>query len=151
MGDSHDDYDDEDFEDFEGDHANPSPKNKRMFTPHSSKKSPAKNWDVDDNDYEQQQEDGDQDDTANDVEGQDLESYMKHYSGADGKEAGNNEDLSCERKPLEGVRPKKENRDEELLQKKLGYDFGSYSNQSSPQKGIVHFLAPMLSVLQRYL
>lgn len=59
---------------------------------------------------------------------------MKQYSN-ENSNAANNEDLACELKPLEGVRPKLDNADEEKLLHKLGY---SYSNHSSPIKGNVH-------------
>jgi hypothetical protein len=123
-GDENDDYDYEDFEDYDHD----SPSHKRKGTP---KKSPQKamNWG-----------DDEEDDNAGageeeDVEGQDLESYMKQFSGSENLENANMEDLACELKPLDGVRPKLENAEEEQLLHKLGYD-RSYSNNSSPVKGM---------------
>lgn len=120
------DYEDDDFEDDE--HHDKSP-TKRVGTPHSSKKSPLpkQQWDMDD----EQAETGAEIVDNLDVEGQDLESYMKQYS-SENNNAANNEDLACELKPLEGVRPKLDNAEEEKLLHKLGY---SYSNHSSPVKG----------------
>lgn len=123
---SADDYDYEDFESEDGDHSK-SP-GKRIGTPHSSKKAvaPDVDWGADD-----EEDEGGNDEL--DVEGQDLESYMKHKSEANGT-AAPQEDLACELKPLEGYRPTKENADEARLLHKLGYD--SHSNQGSPQKGL---------------
>ena len=119
------DYEDDDFEDDEHHEKSPT---KRVGTPHSSKKSPQKQqWDAED---DQAENSGEIVDNL-DVEGQDLESYMKQYS-SENNNAANNEDLACELKPLEGVRPKLDNAEEEKLLHKLGY---SYSNHSSPVKG----------------
>jgi hypothetical protein len=130
--DENEDYDNEDFEDYDHD----SPTNKRKGTPHSSKKSPQKamNWGDDEDEYENAG--GGEEEN---VEGQDLESYMKQFSGSENLENANLEDLACELKPLDGVRPKLENAEEEELLHKLGYD-RSYSNNSSPVKGMHRFL-----------
>lgn len=128
---SADEYEDEDFESEDGhSHHTKSPKAKRIVTPHSSKKSfdNAIDWGAEDD-----EEDGNDDNNNADVEGQDLESYMQHYSSGEGNDAAK-EDLACEKKPLDGVRPKKENAEETMLLHKLGYEH-SHSNQASPQKG----------------
>ena len=125
------DYDFEDFEEYENERS-PSPA-KRKSTPHSSKKSPIKatsDWDD-----ENEEDEDDVNNEKENVEGQDLESYMKLFSGNENTEA-QLEDLACEMKPLDGFRPKLENEEEEMLLHKLGYD-RSYSNHSSPQKGIL--------------
>lgn len=116
------DYEDDDFEDDEGHEKSPAAK--RSGTPHSSKKGAANKLQWDDDEKAMEHEGG------LDVEGQDLESYMKHYS-SESNNATNIEDLACELKPLEGVRPKLDNEEEEKLLHKLGY---SYSNNSSPVK-----------------
>lgn len=135
-----DDYggEDYDFDDFEEDFAESSFKQKRIGTPHSSKKSSplkAQNWGDGEEEDENNNEEG--------VDGQDLESYMKQYNESEHASNANLEDLACERKPLEGVRPKLDNADEEFLLHKLGYD-RSYSNSSSPVKGLSRFLRAAL-------
>ena len=134
MDKSTEDYDDEDFEDFD-ENGHPSP-HKR-----SPKKSPQKkkkqHWADPDEDED---ESGNGGENRNNVEGQDLESYMKKYK-TNADDAASKESLACELRPLEGILPKKDkNAEEELLQKKFGYDFSSSksysSNQSSPLKGL---------------
>jgi hypothetical protein len=120
---------DYDFDDFEEEAESPkhSLKQKRISTPHSSKKcSPVKAAHF-------SEENDDEEDAENeqDVDGQDLESYLKKFS-SDALSNANLEDLACELKPLEGVRPKRDNADEEFLMHKLGYNL---SNNSSPVKG----------------
>lgn len=120
---------DYDFDDFE-EYAESSFKQKRIGTPHSSKKtSPVKavNWNEDEG------ENGGEDDGQ--VDGQDLESYMKQFSAAATGENANLEDLACELKPLDGVRPKLDDAEEEFLMHKLGYD-RSNSTNASPVKGL---------------
>lgn len=124
---SADDYEDEDFESDEGGEHSRSPA-KRIGTPHSSKKSA-----LDDEKWSEHGNDDNDEDNNLDVEGQDLESYMKHKNEDNG-DPTLQEDLACELKPLSGYRPTKENAEETLLLHKLGYDH-SHSNQSSPQKG----------------
>jgi hypothetical protein len=119
---------DYDFDDFEEEAESPNGLiQKRIGTPHSSNKSsPVKAAhfnEEDDNENDAQNE--------QDVDGQDLESYLKKFS-CDALSNANLEDLACELKPLEGVRPKRDNADEEFLMHKLGYNL---SNNSSPVKG----------------
>lgn len=137
MGDDYDN-DDYDFDDFEEEAESPkSSTKKRIGTPHSSKKSPEKvSFYGEDDDGASGDDGGEQE---QDVDGQDLETYLKKFS-SDALSNANLEDLACELKPLEGVRPKFENAEEGMLMQKLGY---SLSNNSSPVKGI----APGDSVL----
>lgn len=132
------DYADDDFEDDEFHEKTPS---KRIGTPHSSKKAGVNHiqWDADED--EKAVEGG----GGLDVEGQDLESYMKYYSASENNNAANIEDLACELKPLEGVRPKMDNVEEEKLLHKLGY---SFSNNSSPVKSSK--LYPLQCLQQKY-
>jgi hypothetical protein len=145
---------DYDFDDFEEEAESPkhSHKQKRISTPHSSKKSsPVKAAHF-------SEENDDEEDAENeqDVDGQDLESYLKKFS-SDALSNANLEDLACELKPLEGVRPKRDNADEEFLMHKLGYNL---SNNSSPVKGrlelshrhppvsVLNFVAAFLHIIR---
>jgi hypothetical protein len=131
---SAEEYENDDFEDFEPD----TPTKKRISTPHSSKKAALNSlnaemgWDDDDFNIDNNK-DKVNDAEEDDVGGQDLESYMQHYTGAETEETAKTENL-------EGIRPSKENEEEAQLQRRLGYhDYSSKSNHASPVKGLLYF------------
>ena len=127
------DYDFEDFEEYN----EQSPKHKRDGTPHKSPNKKVMTWGEDEGseDAGGELKNTARIDDGGGLTGQDLESYMKQFSGNENDENSNLEDLACELKPLDGFRPKLDNAEEEELLHKLGYD-RSYSNHSSPVNGM---------------